>query len=502
MFPGGPCGDVTRYWQFSGKQTRTRLADSPTDLFPSQPKRATALSFKPVNAGLQTVFDVLRCETLLDPSRMGANVANYGEVLARLGPFIRQFRRRQRGLGLLTNDATVAGKSATGTAPTPTSNVTPVTPTGPTNGQTQTSAVTPNVVAGPAPCVERPCIVACDVKGAFDSIPLVALEKIATELVAATEYDVRRVTRVTGGVVGGFRTKTQREATRVKSAYNEVDGGVSSRVTTLRNEGDETAARTGTRALHKTNPNRHVSSSGVAIDQASPSRVHATRVLELLREHLRRNVVRSGGVYLLQKVGIPQGSVLSTLLCAVFYAHLERHHGLVPKVGAGNDERNLAGGGENDTPKNKNVLCRWTDDLLFCSTSQPEATAFLQLATDAFAAYGCLLNPAKTKLSFDPLAGGGGAFQNCAKTNTNAKKQIGVKNKTVPWCGLLLDCVNLEVTADFTRYAGDFVREAVTTSGRAGAGSAVGHPFRDLGTAGRRGFPKSQIPTHRLPRRA
>jgi hypothetical protein len=34
--------------------------------------------------------------------------------------------------------------------------------------------------------------VACDVKGAFDSIPLVALEKIATELVAATEYDVRR----------------------------------------------------------------------------------------------------------------------------------------------------------------------------------------------------------------------------------------------------------------------------------------------------------------------
>ena len=43
---------------------------------------------------------------------------------------------------------------------------------------------------------------------------------------------------------------------------------------------------------------------------------------ELLHEHLRRNIVRSGGVYLLQTVGIPQGSVLSTLLCGVFYAHL------------------------------------------------------------------------------------------------------------------------------------------------------------------------------------
>jgi telomerase reverse transcriptase len=56
---------------------------------------------------------------------------------------------------------------------------------------------------------------------------------------------------------------------------------------------------------------------GVLIDLASPLRLHRAQVLELLQEHLRRNIVRSGGVYLLQTVGIPQGSVLSTLLCGV-----------------------------------------------------------------------------------------------------------------------------------------------------------------------------------------
>ena len=127
------------------------------------------------------------------PEVMGANVSNYGEVHARIAPFIRQFRKRQ---GVLLNAECNALTEGVG-------NATPATPPA-------QPFSTP--LAGPEPCAERPYIVAADVKGAFDSIPLEALEKVAVDLVTSSEYDVQRLTRVNGGVTGGFRTKTTREA--------------------------------------------------------------------------------------------------------------------------------------------------------------------------------------------------------------------------------------------------------------------------------------------------
>tara|TARA_B110000977_G_scaffold132456_2_gene168762 strand:+ start:511 stop:1014 length:504 start_codon:yes stop_codon:yes gene_type:complete len=127
---------------------------------------------------------------------MGANVSNYGEVHARIAPFIRQFRKRQ---GVLLNAECNALTEGVG-------NATPATPPA-------QPFSTP--LAGPEPCAERPYIVAADVKGAFDSIPLEALEKVAVDLVTSSEYDVQRLTRVNGGVTGGFRTKTTREAIQV-----------------------------------------------------------------------------------------------------------------------------------------------------------------------------------------------------------------------------------------------------------------------------------------------
>jgi len=47
-------------------------------------------------------------------------------------------------------------------------------------------------------------------------------------------------------------------------------------------------------------------------------------VLQLLREHVTDNIVKIGENYYRQTVGIPQGSVLSTLLCSFFYGDLER----------------------------------------------------------------------------------------------------------------------------------------------------------------------------------
>ncbi|CAI5515148.1 unnamed protein product [Closterium sp. Naga37s-1] len=48
-------------------------------------------------------------------------------------------------------------------------------------------------------------------------------------------------------------------------------------------------------------------------------------ILQLLRRHISCHVIRAGRQFFVQRTGIPQGSVLSALLCSLFYAHLDRH---------------------------------------------------------------------------------------------------------------------------------------------------------------------------------
>jgi telomerase reverse transcriptase len=64
-----------------------------------------------------------------------------------------------------------------------------------------------------------------------------------------------------------------------------------------------------------------------------------------------------------QKVGIPQGSILSTVLCNIFYADLER--------------RKLPFLADPD-----GVLLRLIDDFLFISMNKDHAKEFLKLMHD------------------------------------------------------------------------------------------------------------------------
>ena len=47
-------------------------------------------------------------------------------------------------------------------------------------------------------------------------------------------------------------------------------------------------------------------------------------IIALLEEHITENLVKLGHEYYRQVVGIPQGSVLSAILCSFFYGDLER----------------------------------------------------------------------------------------------------------------------------------------------------------------------------------
>jgi telomerase reverse transcriptase len=50
------------------------------------------------------------------------------------------------------------------------------------------------------------------------------------------------------------------------------------------------------------------------------------QVVLMVKEHVKRNIVKVGSKYYQQKVGTPQGNVLSfimCLLCLLFYGHLD-----------------------------------------------------------------------------------------------------------------------------------------------------------------------------------
>ena len=92
--PGGRGGN--------GKRLSRERRGGDAELRSSEKERPgsgrVSLAFRPVNAGLQSVFDVLRFESKRRPEVMGANVSDYHDVRARLVPFIRRWRARQRRL--------------------------------------------------------------------------------------------------------------------------------------------------------------------------------------------------------------------------------------------------------------------------------------------------------------------------------------------------------------------------------------------------------------------
>ena len=143
------------------------------------------------------------------------------------------------------------------------------------------------------------------------------------------------------------------------------------------------------------------------------------RLLELLQDHVERNIIKIGKKFFRQKAGIPQGSVLSSLLCNYFYAQLEEE---------------CFGFLEED----ESILLRLIDDFLLITTNKEHAKTFLQIMHDGVEDYGVEVNPAKSLANFDvvinghqvPLSDGGTAF---------------------PYCGNMIDTRSLEITKDRDR---------------------------------------------------
>lgn len=159
--------------------------------------------------------------------------------------------------------------------------------------------------------------------------------------------------------------------------------------------------------------------------------IKGSDVLQFFKQMLNSYIISYNGRLFQQVCGVPQGSVVSTMLCNLCYGHME-----------------------NFVLKNvtkKGHLMRLVDDFLLITPRLSEAVDFLKILTAGVPDYGCVINPQKVAVNF-------------AVSDELKLKEINQfpANCLFPWCGLLIDTHSLNVYNDYSGYAGQSLRYSLT----------------------------------------
>ena len=239
-----------------------------------------------------------------------------------------------------------------------------------------------------------------DVKAAFDTIPQNAVMELMNTLTTTSKYRISKHVEIKPGE--GYRessgtTKPMRKWTAVarppdnsKPFKENLEDGIA-------------AGRKNT----------------IFVESITNQIRDKDELMVLLDEHVQNNMVKIGKKFYRQKEGIPQGSVLSSLLCNYFYADLEAKHLQFLKSGDG-------------------ILLRLIDDFLLITTNSSHAKRFLQIMHDGVPEYGVCVNPDKTLVNFE------------ATINEKKVARL-VGSNLFPYCGSFIHTRTLDITKDRER---------------------------------------------------
>ncbi|XP_012869282.1 PREDICTED: telomerase reverse transcriptase [Dipodomys ordii] len=158
----------------------------------------------------------------------------------------------------------------------------------------------------------------------------------------------------------------------------------------------------------------------VVIEQSCSLNEDSSDLFDFFLHFVHDSVVRIGSRCYVQCQGIPQGSILSPLLCSLCYGDMENK--LLPEI------------------QQDGLLLRLVDDFLLVTPHLAKAQAFLQVLVQGVPEYGCEINVQKTVVNF-PLEG--------VVLDGAAPEQLPA-HCLFPWCGLLLDTQTLEVFCDYS----------------------------------------------------
>ncbi|KAJ7338380.1 hypothetical protein JRQ81_011687 [Phrynocephalus forsythii] len=183
--------------------------------------------------------------------------------------------------------------------------------------------------------------------------------------------------------------------------------------------------------------------NAVVVEQSVSLTESNSNLKEFFLQFINNSILKITDRYYVQSCGIPQGSILSTLLCNFCY---------------GDMENKLLQGVEKD-----GILMRLTDDFLLVTPHLPQAKMFLRTLATGIPEYGFIINPAKTMVNFpfdDDIPG-------CSEF-----KQLPARC-VIPWCGFLIDTQTLEVYCDFSSYACTSIRSSLSFNSTTKAGVSM-----------------------------
>ena len=241
----------------------------------------------------------------------------------------------------------------------------------------------------------------CDVQACFDTLPQRKSVSIAEQLMQEDEYNVHRHAEIK--VLRGLQTIADiRRPARCGRKFVSTAQAVSE----FQDFGRVVAKSIAT-----------ARKDTVFVNGNSYFRHQRDKLLALLEDHVENNMLKIGKRFYRQKSGIPQGSVLSNLLCNLVYARLELEY-------------------FDFLRREESILLRLVDDFLLITTNERHARLFLRIMHRGIEDYGVHVNPNKSITNFEMFIDG------C---------QIPIARQRFPYCGNLIDTKTLEITKDRQR---------------------------------------------------
>ncbi|KIW17443.1 hypothetical protein PV08_04637 [Exophiala spinifera] len=232
-----------------------------------------------------------------------------------------------------------------------------------------------------------------DIQSCFDSIPQDQLLAIARGLFSETSY----------------RTTRHTEIKCLDGVEKDNTGSLRRRYIGTARSADDTAVFSEMAANAAADTKRKV----VFADTGNQRLVSKSAMLALLHEHVGDNIVKMGKKHMRQVKGIPQGSVLSSLLCSYFFGAFERD-----QLGFLKPESSL--------------LLRLIDDFLLITRDAQVARRFLEVMSSGDKKYGIVVNAGKSLVNFDVTINGHKIPRLCGE-------------KFFPYCGMAIEMKTLEL---------------------------------------------------------
>ncbi|XP_056254520.1 telomerase reverse transcriptase isoform X2 [Seriola aureovittata] len=264
-----------------------------------------------------------------------------------------------------------------------------------------------------------------DVSGAYESLPHDKLTEVVGQALSPVQdevFTIRRYAKIWADPHEGLKKSFVRQADFLEDNIGSTNmkGFVMS--------------------LQKRSKVHHA----ILVEQHFCSDLLGREAMQFFTQMLTGSIVQFGKKTYRQCRGIPQGSVVSSLLCCLCYGHMEN---VLFK----------------DKTEKKGCLMRLVDDFLLITPDLHEAQTFLKILLAGVPQYGLVVNPQKVVVNFQ-LSGGVGSCPGI---------RVLPPHCLFPWCGLLLDTNSLDVHKDYSSFAGLSLRYSLTLGSFHSAGQQM-----------------------------